>query len=216
MPRSRGFTLIELLVVIAIIAILASLLLPALSAAKIRAQGIQCMNQLRQLGTASLVYAQDNRGLLPLDSPTEEPGVTWGSLLATNGAVQPLNLFVCPTYKPLKFVDWYRTYGVRRDPPKEYVAGQFGEFLRVDAVERPSDYLHLADTTSRGRKGFEKEQFHVFRVSEELQVHGRHGKAANGWFLDGHGEACRQKRLQDLGIVGLFERDGVAGYYFGQ
>ena len=63
--RTRdGFTLIELLVVIAIIAILAAMLLPALSAAKQRAQGIQCMNNKRQLCLAWKMYANDYNGNL--------------------------------------------------------------------------------------------------------------------------------------------------------
>ena len=59
-PRQHAFTLIELLVVIAIIAILAAMLLPALSAAKVKAQGIQCMSNLKQLQLVFLIYPDDN------------------------------------------------------------------------------------------------------------------------------------------------------------
>ncbi len=70
-----GFTLIELLVVIAIIAILAAMLLPALTKSKQKAQGIGCINNLKQLSLAWIMYSQDNQGIMPLNGDEgNQPG----------------------------------------------------------------------------------------------------------------------------------------------
>jgi prepilin-type N-terminal cleavage/methylation domain-containing protein/prepilin-type processing-associated H-X9-DG protein len=210
---AKGFTLIELLVVIAIIGILSGMLLPAITQAKGTAQRTKCLNNLKQIGIASLIYAEDHNGLIQLDAPLQSGKITWASLIATNQNLKPFDIFVCPTYSPFRWTNWTKTYGVRQDAPSNYLSGAFKEMLKVASVERPVEYLHVTDTTSRGRGGIGAEQYYFFRAASENEVHARHGDTASGLFLDGHVEPAGTKRLENLGISALIGKDTVPAYF---
>jgi prepilin-type N-terminal cleavage/methylation domain-containing protein/prepilin-type processing-associated H-X9-DG protein len=118
--RKRGFTLIELLVVIAIIAILASMLLPALGKAKTRAQGIGCMNNSKQLMLAWRMYSEDNRDQLLFGygaTPQTSPYVWCGGA----SGVEMLDF-----YNPTQQGNWDTNGTIRASPLYPYVGKSTG------------------------------------------------------------------------------------------
>lgn len=127
--RGHAFTLIELLVVIAIIAILASLLLPALGKAKEKARRIECINQVRQWAQAAISYAHDNDDLLPLEKAPMSP--------------PPWNVTVMNTWdvvsNPTNYAVWYNAVAVEVGTfPMSYWAQNQGDFYAKNMFLCPS------------------------------------------------------------------------------
>jgi prepilin-type N-terminal cleavage/methylation domain-containing protein/prepilin-type processing-associated H-X9-DG protein len=214
-PR-EGFTLIELLVVIAIIAILAALLLPALSKAKEKAKGINCLSNMRQIGLAFKLYTDDHNdvfvqlardGAAPAGAIIPSTVTWWPDLLAASIGGKSIRIYNCPTLTATN------SFGIGMNHP------ELGQFLttmpsvRENQVKQPvatvvfGDAQVISNPTERDPDKWVAENSLVnilfrtpnnepyYTTVDPIRVFNRHSRRANVAHVDGHAVAVRTSTI---------------------
>ena len=198
----KHFTLIELLVVIAIIALLAAMLLPALSAARERARSADCTNKLKQIAVGTMMYVQDHEETYP--KPFMYSGTGWPQGYINAGYVSSLADFACPSilikpsdHKPAPNDKYtygysYSSYGMNYSSIgtsyRQFGSGnpKWSEPAKLRDLNNPSDTIWGLDALRESDGGGNYIVYDSYAPGSYGVPDPRHGKVCNIAWCDGH------------------------------
>jgi prepilin-type N-terminal cleavage/methylation domain-containing protein/prepilin-type processing-associated H-X9-DG protein len=197
---ARAFTLIELLVVIAIFAILASLLLPALSKSKVKAQRVKCMSNVRQLLMAAQMYADESEGELPRKSGK----VNWINVLRPYYVNR--DVLKCPTDKDREVRHSYVINGwsdyfqhtLSEEEFEIYKEREWPHGMSMEKIPKPSATIIFGEKKS-GRldvhmdfhQGSRGNDLETIDQARHLYGNDRRAGSSNFAFADGHVQSLK-------------------------